>query len=769
VLTLALGIGATAAMWSVVYPVLIRALPYREPDRLVRVKETCLPKFSSFAVASGNFVAWGERPEGFEALAAYKPITANLTGAGEPERIKGMRVTPGFLELFGTHPAWGRDFAGDEDGVVMLSAGFWQRRFGGDPGILDRSVTLDDKSYQVVGIVPAIFYPVLGEVDFWKPAALTPEERNEHGGHSFHALGRLSAGASAETARASLDGVEARLEQQFPVSNRGWRVSVTPLHEEVTGNVRPALLVLCAAVAFLLLIACANVASLLLGRSAAREREIAVRAALGAGRGRILRQLAVESVLLSLLGGAAGLVVGLWGVDLLLALAPEGLAGVKGVKLDLSLVVFTFGISLLTGLVVAIAPAHQATRTDLNAALREGGHGGGGRARGRRVLVAVEVAACVVLLVGAGLLLRSFGRLLEVDPGFRGEGVLTVRVELPQRRYPDDPSQETFFRRVTSEVASLPGVRAVGAVQSIPFQLDWVFSFRIEGRPEPESGQEPSANYYVVTPEYFRAMGIRLVRGRVFTEQDRRDAPPVAIVNEKLARELFPGEDALGKRLTGLREQGGDEIVGIVADVKHYGLANSTTYQVYETAWQQPVSAMTLVVRGEGDPSRLAAPIRAHILAIDKDLPVAAVQTVDQIVSNSVSRQRFSVVLLSVFAALALLLAIVGIYGVISDAVTQRTRELGVRMALGARSGDVVRLMIVQGLVPALVGLALGLAGALAATRLMSSLLFGVSATDPATLGLVSAMVAGVAALACWVPARRATKVDPMVALRFDG
>jgi len=767
-LTLALGIGATAAVWSVVYPVLIRGLPYRDPDRLVRINETCLPKFSSFAVASGNFVDWREQAQGFESMAAYQSITANLTGGGEPERVKGMRVTPGFFELFGMTPVWGRGFAGDEDGVVVLGAGFWQRRFGGDPGVLDRSVTLDDKSYQVVGVMPADLYPVVGEVDFWKPAALTPEERNNHGGHSFQAVGRLAAGATAETARASLDEVAARLEEQFPRTNGGWRVMVVPLEDSVAGSVRPALLVLCAAVVFVLLIACANVASLLLARSVSREREIAVRAALGAGRGRILRQLAVESVLLSLLGGGLGLALGLWGVDVLLALAPEGLAGVKGVRLDLSVVAFTFAASLLTGLIVAIAPAHQATRTDLNAALREGSQGGG-RARGRRVLVAVEVASCVLLLVAAGLLLRSFGRLLAVDPGFHADGALTVALELPERRYPDDARQEAFFRRVTSEVASLPGVRAVGAAQTIPFRIDWVFSFWVDGRPSPKSGQEPSANYYAVTPDYFRAMGITLLRGRGFTEQDRKDAPLVVIVNEKLARELFPGEDALGKRLVGFRPGDGSEIVGVVADMRHYGLSRPTTYQVYEPAWQQPVSRMTLVVRSEGDPSGLAAPIRAHIHAIDEDLPLAAVETVDHIVSASVSRQRFSVVLLSVFAAVALLLAIVGIYGVISDAVTQRTREIGVRMALGAQSGHVVKLMIGQGLVPALVGLVVGLAGALAATRLMSSLLFGVSATDPTTLGLVSALIAGVAALACWVPARRATKVDPMAALRFDG
>lgn len=775
VITMALGIGATSAVFSVVNPLLLRGLPFPDPDRLMNIRETCLPKFTSFSVSPGNFLAWRERSDAFAGMAAFQRTTVNLTGGGEPERLRQLRVTSGFFELFGATPIVGRGFLPDEDApgrgdVVVLSGGFWQRRFGADPDVVHRTLMLDGKPYVVAGVMAPGSHAAMGEVDVWTPAAFSAEERERYGSHYLGVIARLAPTATVDKARAQLDDVARALESEHPGSNGGWRVKIDPLSETVVGGIKPTLVVLSGAVAFLLLIACANVASLLLGRAASREREIAVRVALGAGRGRILRQLAAESALLALLGGGVGLALGTWGVDLLLALAPQGLAGLKGVRLDLPLVAFAFLASLAAGLIVGLAPALQAFRVDVNAALKEGGRGGsagGGHARVRRTLVAVEVAACVLLLVGAGLLIRSLDRLLAVDPGFDAANVTTVAIDLPERAYAAPAAQQAYFERATRELATLPGVRAVAAAQTIPFAVDWVFSFSIEGRPEDPPGKEPSANYYAVTPDYFRAMGIRVVRGRAFTEADGRDGRRVAIINEKLARQFFPDGDALGKRI-GYARDGWQEIVGIAADTKQYGLTGPATYQLYEPMAQRPVSAMTLVVRGARDPAAMIPDIRARLAGLDADQPLGAVKPLEQIVSESVSRQRFAVVLLGIFAGIALVLAIVGIYGVISDAVTHRTREIGIRLALGARAGDCIRLMMGQGIVPVLVGLGVGLVAALAATPILASLLYEVSATDPVTLGLVTALIAGVALVASYVPARRVTRVDPMAALRAE-
>jgi putative ABC transport system permease protein len=771
VLTMALGIGATSAVFSIVNPLLLRPLPFRDPDRLITIYETCLPKFPRFSVSPGNYYAWREQSPAFAGMAAAKSLTLTLTGDGDPERLAGRRVTTGYFELFGVRPVLGRDFLPEEDApghsdVIILSQGVWQRRFGGDPGILNRTVVLDGKPYAVVGVMPADLHPSIA-VDMWTPAAFTAEDRQSYGRHSLQAFGRLAPNATLEAAQAELNEVAQRLEHDHPETNVGWRVKMSPLSETLLRDVRPMLGVLSAAVAFLLLIACANVASLLLGRAATREREVAVRVALGAGRWRILRQLASESALLSVIGGAVGLALGTLGVDLLLSLAPRGLAGMTSVKLDVPLVAFAFGASLIAGLVVGLAPALQAFKVDVNGALKEGARGsaGGGRARVRRVLVAVEVASCVLLLVGAGLLLRSLGRLLAVDPGFNADSVTTVALDLPQRKYPDDAARRNYAQRAMQELSALPGARVVAAAHTIPFSLDWVFGFSVDG--SAPDAKSPSANFYAVSPEYFHAMGIRLLAGRAFTDRDGPDAPPAIIIDERLARQFFPDGDAVGRRIT-FDAPRQHEIVGVVANVKEYGLDGPSSYEMYTPLAQDPFSQVVLIVRGEGDVASLGPAIQGRLRAIDADQPLGPIRPLAQLVSDSVSRQRFAVVLLTIFAGVALLLAIVGIYGVISDAVTQRSREIGIRLALGARSSDCIRLMMRQGAWPVAVGLGVGLLGALAATRVMASLLYEVSATDPATLGGVTALLGAVALVASYLPARRVARVDPMVALRSE-
>ena len=772
--TWALGIGATVAVFSVVHPLLLRALPYRDPDRLVRVIETNPPQFPRFSASPAHFIAWRDQHEVFENIAAFSGETFSLTRTGEPTRVKALHVSPGYFETFGVVPRLGRSFAADEEDpdrgtVAILEDGFWQRRFGGDPSILGRTITLNDKPYTVVGVMPPGVHRTMGEVELWVPRTFTAQDWLQQDAHYLRVVGRLKPGVSVVAAREALNQVAVRLEKEFPGDNTGWRVKVDTLHEALVEDIRPTLIVLAAAVAFVLLIAAANVASLLLGRASSREREIAVRVALGAGRWRILRQLAVESVVLAVLGGALALVLAVVGVDLLLALAPEGLAGLKTIHVDVPLLIFTFIASVLTGIIVAFAPARQAARADLNSTLREG-HGNPmsrGRAGVRRVLVTLEVAACLLLLVGTGLLVRSLVLLLAVDPGFVAENVVTMKLDLSLQKYPKEPEQAAFARRAIDEIRNLPGVRAAALAQVLPFQGDWWFSFTVEGRPPALPGQEPSANYYAVTPEYFQVMGIRLLQGRTFTDADTMQSRRVLVVNEKFARQIFPDGNAIGQHLHWQKDET-EEIIGIVADVKEQNLSSPTDMQMYESLLQRPYLGLQIAIRATGDPASLGNSVRARIAGIDAGLPVAEVKLLKNIVSDSESRRRFSVVLLSIFAGVALLLAIIGIYGVISDSVTQRTHEIGIRMALGARAPHVLRLMMGQGMVPALVGIGIGLVACLGATRLLASMLFGVDATDLLTLVLASALIALVALVASYLPARRATRVDPMVALRIE-
>ena len=775
--TLALGVGANTAIFSVVNAVLLRPLPFADPDRLVVIRETKLPQFPEFSVSPGNFLDWQRQTTVFEQIAALSGVSYNLIGSGEPERLRGSRVTANLFSTLGVKPALGRDFKPEEDqegrnNVVIISYGLWARRFGADPNIIGQALTLSGRSYTVIGVMPQTFRLLDRATDVWAPMAFTAQERENHGDHYIFAFGRLKPQVTQEQATAEMRTIAQRLEQQYPDSNAGWGVKLVPLLQYMVGDMRPALLVLLGAVALVLLIACANVANLLLARAAARQKEIAIRTAMGAGRWRIMRQLLTESVLLALIGGSLGLLLAVWGLDLLLALAPENLPRVKDVSIDARALGFTFGITLLTGVLFGFVPALQASRPNLNETLKEGGRGMTGDARRQRVrhaLVAGEIAVALLLLIGAGLLLKSFWRLQEVEPGFNPKNALAVNLELPRMKYPEDQQCAAFYSQLIERVSSLPGVQAVGASSVLPFADDYVVGFVIQGRPPVAPGEMRSANYYAVSPDYFKAMGIPLIRGRFFTERDNQDAPRVMIINETMARRYFPDEDPIGKRI--LITQGPEtfrEIVGIVGDVKQYGLDTETTAQTYEPYLQQPFSFMTLVVRATTDATSLGAAVRSQVLAVDKDQPVSSIETLEKLVSDSVARQRFSMTLLGVFAGVALVLAAVGIYGVMAYAVTQRTHEIGIRMALGAQDVDVLRLVIGQGMILALIGVACGLIGAFALTRLMSSLLFGVRATDPFVFAGVALLLAGVALVACYIPARRAARVDPNVALRYE-
>jgi predicted permease len=778
VITLALGIGANAAIFNVVNAVLLRPLPFKEPERLIMIRETKLPQFPEFSVSPGNFLDWKSQNTVFERLVAFNGSSFNLIGTGDPEQLRGQRVTEGFLAMLGAQPELGRDFLPEEDqpgrnNVVILSHGLWQRRFGGDPKIINQPITLSGRSYTVIGVMPATFNFGGRETELWTPMGFTSDDAQNHGGHYLSAIGQLKPGATLEQARSEMSAIAGRLAQQYPGPNAGWNVKLMPLLEFIVRSIEPALLVLLGAVAFVLLIACANVANLLLARAAGREKEIAIRTALGARRWRIVRQLLTESALLAMAGGVAGLLLAKWGTDLLLKLAPQDLPRMNDVSLDGRVLAFTAAVTLLTGMIFGLVPALQVSKPNLTETMKDaGGRGsteGGRRQFIRGSLVVLEVASALLLLVGAGLLIKSFWRLQQVNPGFNPNNALTMSVALPSRKYPEENQQSAFFQQLLEKVRTLPGVQAAGASNVIPLGGDFVLGFVIEGRPPLPPGAGQSTNYYAVSADYFKAMGIPLLRGRVFTEQDTRNTTRVAVISESMAKRMFPNEDPIGKRIhvtngpTVFRE-----IVGIVGDVKQYGLDQDTTLQTYEPYTQQPFSFMTLIVRTAGDPTNLTSAIRNQVLSVDKEQPISGVRTLEQRVSISIAQQRFSTLLLGVFAAVALALAAVGIYGVLSYAASQRTHEIGIRMALGARNGDVLKMVIGQGMRLALAGVTLGVGAALALTQLMKRLLFGVTAVDPITYAAIALLLTLVALFACWIPARRAAKVDPMIALRFE-
>jgi predicted permease len=775
VLTLALGLGANTAIFSVVNAVVLRPLPYAEPEQLVRLYEK-RPKLGRTrnVVSAPDFMDWRAQGRTFDSMAAYNGWSASLTGDGDPRQITGALASADLFRVLRAEPALGRAFSAEEDRpgaprVVVIADGLWRRRFGADPSAVGKTVTLNGEGYTVVGVMPAGFQFPDAETEVWSPLALDPQDQSSRGSHYLSVVARLKPGVTLSQAQAEMDAIAGRLEQQYQV-NTGHGVNVFALHDEVVGGVRRSLFVLLGAVCFVLLIACANVASLLLARGAARQAEIAVRTALGASRWRVVRQLLAESLLLFVCGGGLGLLLAVWGVDLFVALSPAEMPRVHEIRGDAWVFGFAFLVSLVTGLAFGLLPALQASKPDLHGALKEGGRNraGGRRSRVRALLVVAEVASAMILLVGAGLLLKSFVRLRQVSPGFDTSNLLTMQLSLPQSKYAGDARQADFIRRVVASVGSLPGVRAAGAVASLPLTGNSASRyFEIEGRAPRPAGEGLNANFNLASPDYFRALGVAVVSGRGFDEHDTAGAPEVVVINETMARRFWPDEDPLGKRMR-IGNNPWRTVVGVVADVKNEALAADPKPEMFYPLLQEPLPFMTLAVRTDADPKALAQDVARGVREVDADEPVYDVKTMDERLAESVSPQRLTAALVGIFAALAMTLAGVGIYGVISYSVAQQTHEFGIRMALGAQKGDVLKLVLRQGLLLALAGVLLGLAGALALTRVMSSLLYGVTVTDPATFAGVAAVLTAVALAACLLPARRATKVDPMVALRYE-
>jgi len=778
ILTLALGIGACTAIFSVVNVVLLQPLDYSKPHRIVNIRETNLPKFPEFSVSPPNYLDWQKQTKSYDYLAAYTGARINLTGNGEPQQLLGIKATGHYFDVYGIKPVVGRFLLPEEDAqgknhVVVLSYGFWQRVFGGARDVVGRAVQLNGEPYQVVGVAPFGF-GLTGKIDAWLPMAFKPDEtaNDARGGHYINVAGRLKPGVTVAQARAELEVLASQLANQYPDSNKGWGILMMPIQDYTVRDVKPVLYTLLGAVGCVLLIACANLANLLLARATARSREISIRAALGAGRGRLIRQLLTESVVLAVCGGIAGVLLARWGLDALLALAPTSLPRISEIHLDFGVLLFSLGLSVVTGLLFGIAPALLAARTDVNEALKQGTRGsteGGARGRLRSALVVTEVTFALVLLGGAGLLARSFMQLTHVDPGFVPENATLMRLSLPQKKYAEKDQQIAFANALLERVKSLPGIQAAGITQSMPLVGDYVLTFNIEGRPAIAPSDLPSTNYYAVTPDYFRAMGIRLVRGRVFTPQDDTKAPRVAIINETMAHQFFPNEDPIGKRIN--ITNGPDtwrEIIGIVADIKQYGLDKATSAQSYEPFAQVPFTSLNVVIRTKGSPAALLGALRPVVYAVDKDQPVGIIRPLEEIMADSIARQRFAMTLLTVFSGVALVIAAVGIYGVMAYNVVQRTGEFGIRMALGAQQRDVLRLVLAQGGKLIGLGLAIGLLATLGASRAMGSMLFNTSAYDPLTLMSITLLLGAVALVACFFPANRATKVNPIEALRTE-
>ena len=788
-LALAVGIGANTAIFSVVNALLLKPLPYYDPQRLVWVGETWPNRNTEF-VLSPDYIEWRAQSNAFEHLVAFGPGAVNLTGRGEPERLECVYSTASLFPALGVTPVVGRAFTPEEDRpggapVALLSHGLWQRRFGGDPNVVGQSLTLEGQSRLVIGVMPAEFQ-FSREAELWLPIRLNAERELRRERMSVvNVVGRLKTDSSIERAREELNLIARRIEQANPKQFPGAQVRVTPLGERLVGDLRRPLQALFGAVAFVLLIACANVANLLLARSAARQKEMAIRAAMGAGRWRLIRQTLTESLLLSALGGVAGFLLAVWGVKVLVALSPDNLARVKESGpfsfVDGAVFGFTLVVSLLTGVVAGLIPALQTSQVNLSDALKEGaGNAAASLRRGARrampALVVGELALTLALSIGAGLLIKSFLRLRAVELGYDPENVLTMMVHLNSSKYPPGaPQQKAYYQELLARVKALPGVEWVAISTGLPFTgISGRGPLTIEGRAPVPDSQKPLMEMNEISHDYFRAMGMRLRAGRAFTERDDETAPPVAIINETLARRYFPGEDPLGKRIlagypTPARAW---TIVGVAPDLRRYGLEEEVGPEFYRPYLQETgilgFVPVKLEVRAVGDSLNLAAAVRRQALAIDPDQPVFSMRTMERRLAESIAPRRFQMMLFGVFAAVALAMATVGIYGVISHSVGRRAHEIGIRMALGAKPRDVLRMVVAQGMRLALIGLAIGLTGALALTRVMSSLLFSVSPTDPATFAIVSLLLAGVAFLAIYFPARRATKVDPVVALRHE-
>ena len=781
VATLALGIGANTAIFSVIDAVLLRSLPYQEADRLVFLTEWSeqVPEMS-FSIANLKDVR--DQNTVFESLVGFNGQNFILTGEGaEAERLSGRQVTSGLFPTLRKAPVLGRGFtaADDKPGaepVAVLGEGYWERRFGRDPGLIGRRLDLSGELFTVIGIMPKTLHGSWKTVDVYTPLLRLEDkiggEKNRGSHPGIYVIARLKPGITEERARTEVKAIATRLAAQHPDTSARQSMTLESLQQSYVGDLRPALMLLLGAVALVLLIACGNVANLLLARAAGRQKEIAVRRALGAPRGRLLRQLLTESVLLAAMGAMVGVVLAYWGVRGLVAPLPATVPRADEIRVDGAVPAFTGALAVFTGLLFGIAPAWRISSGGVQGALREEGRGTVGPAhhRLRNTLVVTEIALALVLLVGAGLLVRSFVRVLGADAGFRADGVLTASLPLPQTRFPEEAQRAAFVRQVVERVQAVPGVRVAAA--ALPLLGGWQSSFTLEGRPEPPPGQLPSADITRVTPDYFRAMGERVLEGRVFTAHDTAEAVPVAVVDETFARTQYPGQAVLGKRLRfGSRRDPERkakwlEIVGVVGHVKNYGVDQESRVEVYLPFDQSPAGGATLIVRAEKDPGALASGLREAVKAVDPEVPVYSLRTLAELMSDRTAERRLAVMLITVFAAVALLLAAVGIYGVMSYAVAQRTQEIGIRMALGAERRDILRMVLRHGSLMAVTGIALGVVAALGLARLITSLLFQVSATDPPTFSIVPVVLIAVALLACYIPARRATRVDPLVALR---
>ncbi|HEU4713071.1 MAG TPA: ABC transporter permease [Pyrinomonadaceae bacterium] len=775
-IALALGIGANTAIFSLVNAVVLQPLPYAEPDRLVWAWGK-FPGGNRASVSPPDFLDFRAQNKTFEQFAASfgMPMPVNLTGGGEPQRLTASVVTGNYFDAFGVTPALGRGFSLDNerpgnDQVVVLSHALWQKRFGGNPDIVNQRITLDGKSFEVVGVMGEdVRFPQ--KVELWVPINFEASpDMKVRAAHFIRPIGRLKPGVTLAQAQADTDAIAAQLEQQYPESNRGWGLRLESLHERLVGSSRTTLFILFGAVGFVLLIACTNVANLLLVRAASRQREIALRTAVGASRGRIVRLLITESLLLALMGGGLGALVAVWGIDLLVTLSTGSIPVTADVKIDTTVLAFTLVTSLITGLLFGLVPALRTMNVNLTDALKDGGRTsseGALRNRTRSLLVVFESAVAVVLLVGAGLLVRSLIALQNTNPGFEANGVLTMRVDLPRAKYDSREKAAGFFKDLETRVGGLPGVETVGMITELPLSGQANDApFTVEGRATANPAQKFGADFRRVNQNYFHSLRIPLLRGRDFTEQEVRQSENVIVVSQQLVDTVFPNEEPLGKRLMTVMDDKPYEIIGVVGDIRHRSLEFAPYAAMYMPTREH--GGTNVVIRTQGDPLTLVPAVRGVVQAIDPDQPIAAIRTMDEWVDTSTATPRYRTTLLALFAALAMILAATGIYGVMSYSVAQRTHEIGVRMALGARRVDVLRLVVRQGMLLVVIGLAIGLAGAVALTRVLATLLFGVTAKDPLTFVAVAALLSAVALIACYIPARRATKVNPLEALRYE-
>jgi putative ABC transport system permease protein len=784
VLTLALGIGANSAIFSFVNGMLLRPLPYPDADRLVFLTEWSeqVPNMS-FSLA--NFADVRDRGQVFASVVASRPQNYVLTEAGEPERMNGRQATAGLFATLRLEPVLGRRFTAEEDKpgaerVVLLGEGLWTRRFGRDPSVLGRQLVLNGEPYTVIGVMPGGLHGRWREADLWTSLGRLEDrlggEKNRGNHPGIYVLGRMRSGITVDQAREEVVALARQLAEEHPQSNARQSMTVQPALQALVGDLRHSLWILLGAVGFVLLIACANVANLLLARAASRQKEIALRTALGAGRARVVRQLLTESLLLAVSGGAIGLAIAYGGMRGLVAIMPPNTPRIEDVRIDGAVLAFTFAVAVATGVVFGLLPALQATRTDMAATLKQGGRGSGGggmRHRVRGALVVAEVSLALVLLIGAGLLLKSFLRILSADPGFESDGIVTLNVNLPQSKYDKPEKSRDFFRQVLDNMNGLPGIESYAT--TAPLLGGWQTSFQVEGLPEPPPGQAPSTDITRVSPEYFRTMGVRLLRGRTFKASDREDQLPVCMVDETMARTYWPNEDPIGKRLRLGSGEHADSpwmnVIGVVAHVKNYGVDQDSRVETYVPYAQNPAGFAVFLVKPKAAQG-VAATVSAAVRAADKDVPVFSVRSLEEIVSDGRAQRRVAAQLLGGFSVLALILAAIGIYGVMSYTVNQQTLEIGIRVALGARRDHILRMVVGQGMALAALGMALGLALAFGLAfglaQTLATVLFKVSRTDPPTYTAVPLLLGLVALLACYLPARRALRVEPMRALRYE-